>query len=66
MSFWHYMFGWYTGGVWSNIIASFIWAFPAWGFVLWRQAKHHKHVRDSLAELHRKHDDMLMTIRKDH
>jgi len=58
------MFDWYRGATWSNIVASLIWALPTWGFLVYRQAKHHKHVDRSLAQLHAKHDVILKRISK--
>ncbi len=58
MSFWSYMFSWWHGGVWSNIVASLIWALPTWGFLFYRQSRHNKRVRHSLASLHAKHDKL--------
>ncbi len=46
-------FSWPEGGVWSNLLASFIWAAPTFGYALRKQHLHHRRVEQSLAALHK-------------
>lgn len=46
-------FGWPTGGIWSNLLASLLWAIPAW---VW--ARHHVHrIHRRLDEHADRHDE---------
>jgi len=50
MSFFSFFFGWYHGAVWSNLLASVIWALP--GFVLLdrRHKKRHEELKDHITQ----------------
>lgn len=52
--FWSFFFGWYQGGVYSNLIASAVTGGGAAAFTLWRVRRHHERTRDELRE-HRDH-----------
>lgn len=66
MSFWAVFFAWPTGGVWANILASFIWVVlagvPAYIKVRAHHRRveaHNKHMERRMASLHKKIDKML-------
>lgn len=58
MSAWQVFFSWPAGGVWSNILASLIWAGGPIIYALIKQHRHHKLVEGSLERLHSKMDAM--------
>lgn len=58
MSWYHLFFHWPDGGVWSNIVASVIWALPPASVAYWRARVHRRHHAASLNELHAKIDQL--------
>ena len=49
---WSYFFAWYTGAVYSNLIASMIWGVPAGTVALWHlHRKLDRHHREHMAAL---------------
>lgn len=56
MSPWQVFFSWPSGGIWSNIIASIIWAGLPLTYAMIKQHRHHKLVENSLERLHHKLD----------
>ena len=49
----HYFFDWYTGGVWSNLLASVIWTVPVYAY-----GRYH------FKKLHKKHNDIHQDIKR--
>ncbi len=46
MSFWRYMFSWYSGNVWGNLIASLIWVIPGYLWGRYHVKKLHAHLHE--------------------
>ena len=46
---WATFFGWPSGGIWSNILASVLWTAPMWLLLLWRQRVH---LRNEFERMH--------------
>lgn len=53
-----YFFNWYHGAVWSNLLASILWAVPA---IFWGR-RHVNRIHDRLDELHHKQDLQLREL----
>jgi hypothetical protein len=51
MSVLHSWFGWPDGGIWSNLVASAIWAIPTGFFAAKKIRKMHRHI----LQLHEHH-----------
>ena len=52
MGFWDYMFHWYTGALWSNLIASALWSIPSIWYIVRKVRKHNESLRAHLQANH--------------
>lgn len=55
-------FAWPAGGIWSNLIASAIWAAPAGALAVWRMRVHLARHRDELHARHDAHEQALAAL----
>jgi len=55
MTFWNYMFHWYSGAIWGNMVQWLLVTLPSVLVILWRIEKNHK---EHMKKLHSMHKQM--------